>query len=37
MKPYYVTAQMKAIKHFHVLLFIMLYTVVVTFKPVMKP
>ena len=35
MKPYCVTIQMKAIeKYFHVVLFIMLYKVVLTFKSV---
>ena len=35
MKPYCLTIQMKAIdQYFHVVLFIMLYKVVLTFKPV---
>ena len=38
MKPYCVTIQMKAIEqYFHVVLFIMLHRVVLTFKSVDKP
>ena len=38
MKPQCVTIQMKAIEqYFHVVLFIMLYKVVLTFKSVDKP
>ena len=38
MKPSHVTTQMKAIEqYFHVVLFIMLYKVVLTFKSVDEP